>query len=242
MESSLQPFEKQNVCLSCGKPYDKKKRRYCSIECRRKLRQKLNMRTGLLKVLNARYATFYFTDTMIILDILPYGQRQLFSFIYPRRHLKQPADDFSQMANLLGNLWWGEKKRTNKSYLASLQVLKQANKNGKTAGTIKPVEHKIPTIKGASVLHLKLSKEDLNTEEYIRIIKATYRRQAKKHHPDMGGDSATFRKIHKAYEDLLTWAENPTFLKRRGFPDKWFYDADQNRWVQPIPEVKEPVT
>jgi hypothetical protein len=24
-------------------------------------------------------------------------------------------------------------------------------------------------------------------------------------------------------------------VKRRGFPDKWFYDGRQNRWVQPTP-------
>ncbi len=36
-----------------------------------------------------------------------------------------------------------------------------------------------------------------------------------------------------AYEDLLSWTENPTFLKKRGFPDKWFYDGYRNKWLQP---------
>ncbi len=39
-----------------------KNRRYCSIKCRQHLRQKLNMRSGLLQTLNTRYATFYFSE------------------------------------------------------------------------------------------------------------------------------------------------------------------------------------
>jgi hypothetical protein len=44
-----------------------------------------------------------------------------------------------------------------------------------------------------------------------------------------------FLKIHKAYEELLHWAENPNFIRHRGFPDKWFFEGDKNRWVQPTP-------
>jgi len=33
----------------------------------------------------------------------------------------------------------------------------------------------------------------------------------------------------------LFWADNPTFIHRRGFPDKWYYDSDNKKWVQPIP-------
>jgi len=41
-------------CLSCGTTANMKRRRYCSIECRQKLRHNLNMRTGLLQVLQTR--------------------------------------------------------------------------------------------------------------------------------------------------------------------------------------------
>jgi hypothetical protein len=54
------------------------------------------------------------------------------------------------------------------------------------------------------------------------------------HHPDTGGDAATFRKINQAYEEELAhWEENPIFTRLRGFPDKWFYDASTNRWSSP---------
>jgi len=222
-------------CLSCGTVMKGGNKRYCSIDCRIKLRQKLTMQTGLLKALRARYATFYFTELFIVMDILPYGEKKFFSFICPRTKGSRPADDFIRMATALGNLWWAEKKRTNKEYLASRQVLTSAERIENRTDSLKPVELKIPSIKGSSLLYLKLGKTDLKSCEYQSIIKKKYRIEAKKHHPDMGGDPDVFRKIHKAYEELLHWADHPTFIKRLGFPDKWFYNGNQNRWVQPIP-------
>jgi hypothetical protein len=194
------------------------------------------MQTGLLRALRAKYATFYFTEQLIIMDLLPYGEKDLFSFIYPRSKVNKPADDFSLMATTLGNLWWAAKKRTNKKYLASQQVLTAAERTKNKKNAIKPIELKIPAIKGSSLIYLKLGKTDLESFKYQSIIKKKYRKEAKKHHPDLGGDPDVFRRIHKAYEDLLEWAHNPTFIKRLGFPDKWFYSGRQNRWVQPIPE------
>ncbi len=52
-------------CLSCGTSENMGRRRYCSVECRQRLRHQLNVRTGLLRVLNTRYATFYFTEEML---------------------------------------------------------------------------------------------------------------------------------------------------------------------------------
>ena len=71
-----------------------------------------------------------------------------------------------------------------------------------------------------------------------KIIKNSYRRQAKIHHPDLGGVAVKFRKLNKAYRELLQWADNPRFSKRKGFTDKWFYDGENDKWVQPIPVRK----
>jgi hypothetical protein len=227
----------ETMCLSCGTTENMGTRRYCSIDCRQRLRYKLNLRTGLLKALNTRYATFYFTEKNIIMDILPYGSREIFSYIYPRCHGKEPAEDFCKMANLLGNTWWSEKKRTNKNYIASRHILQQANRNNNQIESIKPQEIKIPATKGASVIHLKLSKSELDSPQLQKKIKSAYRNQAKEHHPDLGGDASIFRKVQEAYEKLILWAENPAFVLRHGFPDKWFYDGQKNRWVQPTPPV-----
>lgn len=226
-------------CLSCGVTENMGNRKYCSLYCRQRLRHMLNIRTGLLKALHTRYATFYFTDMLIIMDVLPYGSPKIFSFIYPRAQGEKPAKDFSKLADILGSAWWTEKNRTHKRYLASRYLFEQASRNSSVTDSINPLEIKIPTIKDTSLLHLKLGRADLKSSELQKIIKSAYRAQAKKHHPDIGGDTTTFRKIYKAYEELIDWAESPTFLKRRGFPDKWFYHGEKNRWVQPTPVQKK---
>ena len=210
-------------------------RKYCSLDCRQKLHHTLNARTGLLKALNTRYATFYFTAEVIVMDVLPYDAREIFSFIYPRNLQNKPVDDFRRMANTLGRVWWDEKNRTNKKYLAARLVLTKANRDQTDLAGIRPPAKKIPTVKNTALVMLKLSKSDLDSAGPYERIKQAFRAQAKKHHPDLGGDAEMFRKLHRAYEELLLWAESPTFISRRGFPDKWFYDGDKNRWVQPTP-------
>ncbi len=227
------------MCLSCGTSENMGKRRYCSIDCRQRLRYKLDMRTGLLKALYIRYATFYFTKTFIIMDLLPFNCKEIYSFIFPRSGKNKPADDFSKMADILGNAWWTERKRTNRKYLASRHVLEIADRKNMSADSVKPFEIKIPVVKEKLLIHLKIGRSELNTPQLQKLIKSAYRTQAKKHHPDLGGDTAAFRKIHKAYEELVSWAESPTFVERRGFPDKWFYDGDKNRWVQPTPQANK---
>lgn len=231
--------KKKNRCLSCGTTENLGRRKYCSIDCRQKLRYTLDVRTGLLKALNTRYATFYFTDIMIIMDVLPYDSKQIFSFFFPRSSGKKPAEDYSRLSVILGNEWWVEKKRTNRNYLASRHILEKAKRNNPSSGPVNPFEIKIPVIKEASLTHLRLGKEELNSPGLEKTIKSAYRLQAKKHHPDLGGDTDTFRKIHQAYLDLINWAENPSFQKRRGFSDRWFYDGNKNRWVQPTPSLQK---
>ncbi len=211
------------------------RRRYCSIECRQRLRYSMNIRTGLLRALNTRYATFYFTETLIILDVLPYGSGELFSYIFPRTPDRKPVEDFCTLFNILGNQWWAERNRTNKRYLASRLVLEKAESKNADAAPIRPLDAKRPAVLAKHLSFLKLQKKDLDSPELQKKIKSAYRRQAMRYHPDRGGDAAGFRNLHAAYEQLLGWLENPVFVRRRGFPDRWFYDGATNRWVQPAP-------
>lgn len=227
--------KKHNRCLSCGTTERMGRRRYCSVECRQQLRHQLNIRTGLLRALNTRYATFYFNDWLLILNVLPFDSNQIFSFIFPRSCNRKPVEDFSEMSNDLGNAWWDEVRRTHRRYLASRRLLEQADHNHTRLDTIKPLEIRKPALIGASIIHLQLDRSQLDDPQLIRIIKQAYRRQAKRHHPDQGGNPSMFRKIHDSYQQLIAWAENPTFVNRRGFPDKWFYDGYRNRWIQPTP-------
>ena len=232
------PAADLNRCLSCGTTENTGTRKYCSVACRKKLRHQLNIRTGLLKALNARYATFYFTEALLIMDVLPFGSGKIYSFLYSRSLDRKPVEDFSELCNVLGNAWWGEMKRTNREYLASRHVLNQATPQAFSRESIQPEIVKIPAVKGSgkSLVYLKLDREALHSKKLKQVIKSAYRRQARIVHPDMGGDEDAFRKIHQAYEALMAWAEEPSFLKRSGFPDKWFYDGNKNRWVQPVPK------
>lgn len=225
----------RNRCLSCGRSEDMRRRKYCSVECRQQLRYHLNLRTGLLRALNTRYATFYFTEAVIILDVLPYGSAELYSYIFPRSDSGKPVDDFCTLSNILGNAWWAERNRTNKRYLATRLILEKGQvKNAETV-SIKPIEVREPTRLKKSLMFLKLKKSDLNSPGLERKIKSAYRKQAMRHHPDLGGDAAGFRRLHDAYVQMIKWSENPVFTRRRGFPDKWFYDGSTVRWVQPAP-------
>ena len=199
------------------------------------MRQKLNMKSGLLQALNTRYATFYFSDTMIIMDIVPHGIKEIFRYTSKRIEGNNPAMDFSIMTNVLGGAWWAESKRTNKNYLASQHVLKLATRCAISEGLQRPRLIRIPTIKMEVLNYLEIKKADLNSHDLSKIIKNAYRQQVKIHHPDAGGQASTFRKIHDAYKESLRWADNPTFIRRRGFSDKWYYDGDNKKWVQPTP-------
>ena len=185
--------------------------------------------------MNTRYATFYFTESVIILDVLPYGSPELFSYMFPRTLGLKPVDDFCTISNILGNAWWNERRRTNKRYLASRHVLERAKSKDAESASIKPLELKEPVRLAKSLTFLKMKRADLNSAQLQRKIKTAYRRQAMESHPDVGGDAAVFRKLHQAYEQIIKWAENPVFMKRRGFSDKWFYDGSTARWIQPTP-------
>ncbi len=219
-------------CLACGSPVSSARRKYCSLACRRRLLFKLDVRVGLVQALNARYATFSFSEGLIMMDVLPYGSEEMYTFFYPRTPGETPADDFGRLADVLGNAWWAEQRRTKKRYLASRHVLDQAVR---TAVVEKPKARWIPTVNGRALVYLRLEKATLAAPDLPKLLKDAYRREAKVHHPDMGGDAGMFRKIHKAYEELQRWVDNPTYNRRRGFPDRWFYDGEKSRWIQPIP-------
>lgn len=226
--------ENANRCLSCGTTKNMKNRRYCSIRCRQNLRMKLNMKSGLLQALNTRYATFYFSDEIIILDIVPNGMKEIFRYSTVRKEGHVPATDFGIMTNDLGKAWWAESHRTNKNYLASQHVLKLAMRHAISEISQRPRLVRIPTIKMELLDYLEIDKSDLHSHELNKIVKNAYRRQVKIHHPDLGGQAAAFRRIHDAYKELLRWADNPLFVRRRGFTDKWYYNGENNKWVQPI--------
>jgi len=225
-------------CLSCGSTALKGQQRYCSPACREKLQFKLNLRTGLVQALNARYATFFFSDNHIFMDVLPHGSQGTFRFCYSRTPGKTPAEDFSTMADFLGEIWWSEKEKTNKNYQASRQVLQWSLQTFGSLVSIKPVARHTPKINPNHLTLLQIDHATLMSANLKEVIKSAYRREAKKNHPDMGGEAEIFHRIHEAYAELFSWARNPTYTRRRGFPDKWFYERSLNTWKPPLPRSR----
>lgn len=221
-------------CLACGAPLPSRRRRWCATSCPQYLLASLNRRTGLLQTLSIRYATFYFTEFMIVMDLLPYDRNQIYSYMLPRSGRRKPVEGFCELSNILGTLWWNEKNRTKKRYLASKEVLDRANKPQASVGIVMPTALTVPSVRSSNLIRLELQAEDLAPANLKDRIKSAYRRQAKKHHPDLGGRPETFLKIQEAYEKLTLWAKHPTFVRRRGFPDKWLYEGAYNRWIKPI--------
>ncbi|KJS31592.1 MAG: hypothetical protein VR64_10635 [Desulfatitalea sp. BRH_c12] len=224
----------RRTCLACGGELPKRHRRYCAMACRQQLLASLNRRTGLLRALNTRYATFYFTDFAIVMDVLPYDREQIFSYMLPRSSVKKPVDDFCDLSNMLGTQWWNERNRTNKRYLASQRLLDHAGKPVAAKERVIPVSFALPSVRASNLIVLELRPDELTAANMHGCIKQAYRRQVKKHHPDLGGDARAFLKIQEAYEKLIDWSKNPTFIRRSGFPDKWFYEGANNRWIQPV--------
>lgn len=228
------PLRTSRRCLACGDFLPPRRRRYCSMDCQQYLLASLNRRTGLLRALSTRYATFHFTDFVIMMDMLLYGTEQIHSYLLPRSPGRKPVEDFRRLSNILGNLWWDEKHRTKKRYLATRQVLEQAYKDKTPLAAVIPHARSVPSIKASSLIRLELNTHDLTHADLEVIIKSAYRRQAMKHHPDQGGSREAFLKIQEAYEKLCQWARKPTFIYQRGFPDKWLYEGARNRWLKPI--------
>ena len=159
----------------------------------------------------------------------------------PRSTKRLPVEDFCVLSEALGKAWWAEQGRTKKRYRASQHVLALATPANPDSHGVIPYESAVPSVKGAAMMSLKFDRkaDDKDPDALARRIKRAYREQVKRHHPDLGGKPATFRKIQEAYEALIDWARNPTFVRRSGFPDKWFYDGYAQRWVQPKPTLRK---
>ncbi|MBN2467104.1 MAG: J domain-containing protein [Deltaproteobacteria bacterium] len=225
------------ACLSCGSTEDLGRRRYCTPPCRQELIRKLKILTGLLRALHTRYATFSFTESALVLDLITYGSKRVYRFLYQRTWGRKPAQDLFDMTDGLGNVWWENKKRTGKRYRATQYLLEKAFAGHIPSESLVPVEINHPHRVSKPLHCLKLTGDDLSSSRAHEAVKSAYRREALKKHPDCGGDSASFRKINQAYQDLLTWLQAPELRKRKGLPEKWFFDG--TRWIPPLPPAKK---
>jgi len=237
-DKSITVDKKGNQCLSCGASENIGRKRYCSKECRLDLFHRLDILTSLLRALSTKYAAFYFTESTLILELLPFDSKRVYRCFYERTRGRIPAQDLFDMTDSLGKLWWEKKRRTGKRYRASQYLLEKAFEKNITSDTIIPIEIKHPLRVGRPLKYLNLTHDDLNSRNAEEAVKSAYRREALKNHPDRGGDSRLFRKINEAYQDLVSWLNAPALRKRRGIPGKWCFDG--KRWITPLRPSKKP--
>ena len=72
-------------CLACGADGIKAGRRYCTNECREQILWVLSLSKGLLRVFNAKYAAFSFSESHVVLDVLPIWSQEISRFLFKRR-------------------------------------------------------------------------------------------------------------------------------------------------------------
>lgn len=224
-------------CLACGTDNMKAGRRYCSKECRQQMLWVLSLSKGLLRICNARYAAFSFNQSHVALDILPIWAQEISRFTYSRTSGKKPAEDLKSLILQSGEEWYHIVNNNKSKSYASLLLLTKNHNKGITPDSIKPnksVRPRFSECERKSMKLLQLKLEELVSDGHVSRIRSAYKRLAKIHHPDVGGDTEKFQKLNEAHQQMLLWAENPQFTSRKALIGYWSYDASTSRWAPPL--------
>jgi hypothetical protein len=171
----------------------------------------------------------YFTESELILHVLPFPSRKVSTYIYPRTQGKRPAQDIKDMVLELNEAWWEARRRTRCRRNASEHVLEKGEKDLAAPEAVKPVVMRGPTALKKHLTGLRITADNLSVAERRIKIKTAYRKQAMKYHPDRGGDEEMFKKISEAYVELNKRLENPSYRTRRGAPGKWNHDGARGK-------------
>ncbi len=237
----LEPVEfskqERNDCRSCGTHLSRQKSRYCSSRCRKSLHWQLWITEGLLQALDCRFATFHWTDSTVILQVLPRKSERVFFYFANRARYNKPAADLKRLTLTLGDRWWNIKRNGKSVHAASRNLLLEAD--GQKAkeqfrlvrrSTLKPAG-----ISANDINLLALSQSDLLDRDVRAMLKRAFRKRALESHPDLGGRKEDFIRVRKAFENLMQWAKNPALSKseRTSLPDGWVYDGLRKQWFPP---------
>ncbi|HIJ21089.1 MAG TPA: DnaJ domain-containing protein [Deltaproteobacteria bacterium] len=126
--------------------------------------------------------------------------------------------------------------RKSKSH-ASLTLINKTNQKDLDPEDVKPsrrIRPRLSRTEASSLKVLKLSRSDLSSDASNERIKSAYKKMAKIHHPDVGGDEESFKQLQNAHEQMLHWAENPQYTFRKALEGCWFYDGYTGRWSPPL--------
>jgi len=224
------------TCLSCGTNKMNARRRYCSKECREQMLWVLSLSKGLLKAFNANYAAFSFNNEYVLLDVLPVWSREISRFLRKRTG-KKPAEDLKSLILQSGAEWYRIIHNRNSRSYASLFLLRKNCTQRIAPDSIKPdrkIKPRLTKRERESIKLLELKLEELFSDGHVARIKSAYKKLAKIHHPDVGGDAERFKRLNEAHQQMLLWAENPHFTLKKALIDCWSYDGVTNQWTPPL--------
>ena len=197
----------------------------------------LSLSKGLLRAFNARYAAFSFISQYVLLDVLPVWSRAISRFTLKRTSGKKPAEDLKRLILKSGGEWYRIIENRNSGSYASLFLLNKNHDEEVSPASIKPNQELRPRLTGnerESLKFLDLKLDELFSAGHVSKIKSAYKKLAKIHHPDVGGDAEKFKKLNEAHQQMLIWAENPQYTSKRALDECWSYDGSRNRWSPPL--------
>ncbi len=224
-----------NYCCCCGIPLEKGRKKYCSKKCKEEFIFKLNWFTNLLRAINTKYASFFFTQEVLILNVLPVDSTEVYSYFFKRTPGKRPTYDMENMLFLLSETWWNNLKHRRCRDKACREVLKKGNTHILKKDLLIPKTRISIECVAKDLTRLKINKRELITSsDPHSILKKAYKICALKSHPDTGGDEKSFITMYNSYQKILLWLKNPNYSKRRGINGHWFYDGAYNNWYPPL--------
>ncbi|MFN3534456.1 MAG: hypothetical protein ACK4WB_03605 [Desulfatiglandales bacterium] len=226
----------QRTCLACGDLLPKRKRKYCSSSCRDQIMWVLGLSKGLLKTFNIRFATFSFTDTDVILDMLPCWSEFVSRFSLNRTPGHKPAHDLKRLVLACGEKWYSLLKERHSKSSASLRLITQNHRKDIDPNILIPKLQTRPKLTREEREYLKLLRlreEELFSDLISQKIRSSYRRMAKLLHPDVGGSEELFKLLNEAHTHMLRWSTRPRYTVKRSISEFWSYDNLTNRWTPP---------
>lgn len=184
--------------------------------------------------MSAKYASFSFSEDFLILNILPQNSVKVYTYFHRRCLGKKPSQDMSSMVFDLGKLWWDAIDTHQNRKKATQMVLEQGQTEIFSLDWITPVEKVQFANISKQLFVLEVNAAGQPEQLSKEAVKAAFRKAAKRHHPDLGGDTERFQKAYQAYEELIAWLNQPQIKIRRGIPGQWCYLGWNNAWLKPL--------
>ncbi len=231
----LDVIKRERKCVCCGLPLEKNRRKYCSKRCKEDFVFKLKWFNNLLRAIEVKYATFSFNVHYLILNILPFGSEDVYSYFFTRSHGKKPVYDMEKMVFLLGEIWWDNVKYFGNKDKAKREILNMGRKKIVGKSVIYPREKVMLSGISNELRLLKINQKELiSSENPYNLVKKAYKQALFKTHPDMGGDEKAFLRVFDSYQKILLWLKNPNIKRQKGVIGFWFYEAPKENWNSPL--------